>query len=96
MKGTEKASEKSRSRIVNAQPKPKGQNARCGMEQALQEDDHVIAATKPVDYGKKLRIERRRAACQLGESVLDELTCDPSVPVRIAGRQDKILEVKEN
>ena len=66
------------------------------MEQALQEDDHVIATTKPVYSGNKLRIERCRAAGQFSESVLDEPTCDLSVLIRIALIQDQILEVKEN
>jgi predicted PurR-regulated permease PerM len=43
------------------------------VEQALQEYDHVIATTKPVYDGNKLRIERRRAAGQFGKSVLRRL-----------------------
>ena len=56
----------------------------------------MIATTKPVYNGNKLRIERRRAAGQFGESVLDELMCDLSIPVRITCIQDHFLEVKEN
>src|SRR6516165_2547415 len=96
MKGGEKTSQQSCSLIVNAQPKPKDQNASCSMEQALQENNHTIAATKPVNNGNKLGVERCRAPGQLGESVLDEPACNLSVPVWISCLLDQILEVKEN
>src|SRR5206468_5997986 len=62
----------------------------------LQEDDHVIGTTKPVDNSNKLRVERCRAAGELGKSVFDEPTGYFSVLVRIARLQDQILELKEN
>jgi hypothetical protein len=65
------------------------------VEQTLQQYDHVIAATKPVYNGNKLRIERRCSAGHFGESVLDESTCDLSVVIRIARIHDQILELKE-
>src|SRR5262249_8429203 len=68
----------------------------CNVEQALQEYDHVIATTKPVYNGNKLRIERRRAAGQFGKSVLSELMSNLSVPVRISCLQAQVLGVKKH
>src|SRR5689334_21691850 len=95
MKGAEKTRQQSRSRIVNAQPKPKNHNARCNVEHALQEDHHVIVSTKPVYDSNELGIERCRATGQFGESVLDELMCDLSVLVRIARIRNQSLQAKE-
>jgi hypothetical protein len=72
------------------------QNARCGVEKALQEIDYKIATSKPVNNGNKFRIERCRAAAQFGEAVLNEPMCDLSVVIGIARVLDQILEAIEN
>jgi len=81
MKGAEKAGQQCCSGIVNPQPKLKNQNACRSVEQALQEDNYVIAATKLVYNGDKLWIEGCCAARQFGEPLLGEFACNLCVPV---------------